>query len=492
MGIGKNIKEIAIEHPDKSAINYEDSIITYGDFYRTICQIQQHLLNINHKKEPQKVAILIGNEPAFLELFFAVVTLGWTAIPFDPKWSEREAVQIMKTAEPDLIITSKQFSETTSYAFDLVHDIETLKKTPLSPVTNMWDTYSNESFYLGFTSGSTGSPKGFIRSHKSWLTSFSAAEQAFHYNQTDVILAPGPLCHSLSLFGAVHALHMGATFCLTSSFNADAICNILSEGKATIMYAVPTMLHGLAKQQQGYPFEKKLTFLSSGANLSPEVKKRLQHVFPESIVYEYYGASELSFISFASKTVTQQYPNSVGRPFPGARVTIRDQERQRVPNGEVGEIFIESNFLFAGYVNNPKETEKVLTNYGATVGDLGFLNDEGILTIVGRKKHMLISGGLNVYPEEVEKVIKEIEAVKEVMVVGLADDYWGQKLVALIKWKHQAQSDRLRSHCKAQLATYKRPKEFYEVDRFPYTPTGKIARKEVEVNIERYTSCIHL
>src|SRR5690625_5994923 len=94
MGIGKNIKEIAIEHPDKSAINYEDSIITYGDFYRTICQIQQHLLNINHKKEPQKVAILIGNELAFHELFFAVVTLGWTAIPFDPKWRDRKSTRL--------------------------------------------------------------------------------------------------------------------------------------------------------------------------------------------------------------------------------------------------------------------------------------------------------------------------------------------------------------------------------------------------------------
>src|SRR5699024_8519457 len=116
---------------------------------------------------------------------------------------------------------------------------------------------------------------------------------------------------------------------------------------------------------------------------------------------------------------------------------------------------------FAGYVNNPKETEKVLTKYGATVGDLGFLGDEGILTIVGRDKNMLISGGLNVYPEEVEKVIKEIEAVKEVIVVGIADEYWGQKVVALIKWKHKEQLDKIKSHCKAHLATYKCPKEFY-------------------------------
>lgn len=488
MGIGKNIKDVAQRNPNKKAILYEDRVITYDDFYRSISREQQHLLYLRRESTPQKVAILIGNEPAFLELFFAVVTLGWTAIPFDPKWSEREAVQIMKVAAPDLVITSKQFSENTSYAFERAHDIETLKlPSSYAAANEEWAHYYDEPFYLGFTSGSTGTPKGFIRSHGSWLTSFSAAEQIFQYHQGDIILAPGPLCHSLSLFGAAHALHIGATFHLTSALTPEA----LHQSEATVVYAVPTMIYQFV-QQTVHPIRKKITFLLSGAKLLPEIKNKLETVFPESIVYEYYGASELSFITYAPKAVTEQYPDSVGKAFPGVHVKIRNQEKELVPNGEIGELFIESDFLFTGYVNNTEETAKVLTKYGASVGDLGFMNDEGVLTVIGRKKHMLISGGLNVYPEEVEKMIKAIEEVREVMVVGIADDYWGQKVVALIKWRHQAQLERLKSHCKAQLATYKQPKEFYEVDRFPYTSTGKIARKEVEVNIARYTSCKHL
>src|SRR5699024_1378865 len=227
-----------------------------------------------------------------------------------------------------LVITSKQFSENTSYAFEMAHDIEILKTLSNYVVANEeWVHYYDESAYLGFTSGSTGTPKGFIRSHGSWLTSFSAAEQIFQYHQEDIILAPGPLCHSLSLFGAAHALHMGAAFHLTTALTPE----VLSKSEATVVYAVPTMIYRLV-QQKVHPIRKRITFLLSGEKLLPELRINLETVFPESVVYEYYGASELSFISYASKTVKHQYPDSDGRAFPGVRVTIRDQERERVPN----------------------------------------------------------------------------------------------------------------------------------------------------------------
>ncbi len=474
---------MTLRNPEKPAILYEDQVITYTEFHRNICQIQQHLLSLKRESNPQKVAILIGNEPAFLELYFAVITLGWIAIPFDPKWSKREFVGIMQTAEPDIIITSKHFPRSLSTIFEKSYEIETLKKPSPNKMVCEWNENSNKPFYLGFTSGSTGTPKGFIRNHESWLTSFAVAENVFQYNQEDIMLAPGPLCHSLSLFAATHALHIGATFQLTATFNPE----VLNDSEATVVYAVPTMIHRFL-QQTVYPIQKRITFLLSGAKLHPELRTKLQHSFPNSVVYEYFGASELSFITYASNAVTQQHPDSVGKPFPSVKITIRDQEMQQVPNGEIGEIFIESDFLFTGYVNNPEETSNVLTKHGATVGDLGFIDDTGILTVIGRKKNMLISGGLNIYPEEVEKVMKEIESVQELVVIGVTDDYWGQKAIALVKWKHQAELEKLKAHCKTHLATYKCPKEFHEVDHFPYTSTGKISRKDVELQIARYTS----
>ncbi|WP_077328795.1 AMP-binding protein [Virgibacillus siamensis] len=484
MSIGINIRDMARKQPDKTAIMYEDHTISYQRFYRTICQLRQQLYTLPHQKETQKVAILIGNEPAFLELFFAVVTLGWTAIPFDPKWSKREAESIMNKAKPDFVFTSKQFSETAAYSFEAAYDIDKLKETPTNRNEDVWRPYEDKPFYLGFTSGSTGTPKGYIRSHKSWLASFTAAEKAFHYDHNAMILAPGPLCHSLSLFGAVHALHIGATFHLTSKFKPEATRNILHKAEGAVMYAVPTMLYALAAKNNVQNM-KKLTFLSSGAKLNPEVKGQLQHVYPNSTIFEYYGASELSFVSYTPEKESESFSAGVGKPFPGVHITIRDKKGQCVPNGEIGKIFIDSDFLFSGYVNNPAETNEVLTRYGASVGDLGFLNDKGTLSIIGREKNMLISGGLNVYPEEVEKVIKEADAIQEAVVVGCKDDYWGQKIIALIQWKEHNQAFDLTLHCKSHLATYKIPKEFHHVTTFPYTSSGKIDRKEVQKSIVR-------
>lgn len=432
------------------------------------------------------MALLIGNEPAFLELFFAIVTLGWVAIPFDPKWSEQEAVRINDNAQPDLMITSKQFINVARYRFTSTIAIEDIRKTVIDHPEIQPATFAKEPFYLGFTSGSTGIPKGFIRNHESWLTSFAAGEMAFQYDQDDIMIAPGPLSHSLSLYGAIHALHIGATFYLTTSFSAVTTFDLLKAGKATVIYAVPTMLNGLASQLG--TIEENITILSSGAKLETTIKDNLKKVFPTSNIYEYYGASELSFITYTTEKITEMYPNSVGKPFPGVRISIRNDAGDPLPINEIGNIYIESSFLFTGYVNNPQATKEVLTKHGANIGDLGFMNDEGLLTIVGREKNMIISGGQNVYPEEVELVIKQSNDVKDVIVLGIDDTHWGQKIIAFIQWKNENLDHikQLRNHCKTHLSIYKRPRKYYTVKEFPYTRTGKIARKEIETNMTRW------
>src|SRR5699024_12274126 len=194
------------------------------------------------------------------------------------------------------------------------------------------------------------------------------------------------------------------------------------------------------------PIKRKITFLSSGAKLDSRLRHKLGNAFPESIIYEYYGASELSYVSFSSEELSSKYPGSVGKPFPGVQITVRNSNGEAVPNGNIGKIYIESDFLFDGYVHEPEETKKVLTDFGANMEDLGWMNDEGGLTIVGREKNMMISGGLNVFPEEIEKVMTEKDTVKEAIVIGIQDEYWGQKVIALIQWKGKAYPDSLHLH----------------------------------------------
>src|SRR5699024_2314699 len=181
--------------------------------------------------------------------------------------------------------------------------------------------HANDAFYLGFTSGSTGRPKGFLRNHGSWLASFLAAEQAFRYGTNDTILAPGPLCHSLALFAAIHTIHIGATFHLQPRFTAEKVRRMIGQGEVTVMFAVPTMLYRLVEQQSS-PMEQPITFLSSGSKLSPELKSHLSRAFPNQRLHEYYGASELSFVAYTTECLSEHYPYSVGKPFPGVSITI--------------------------------------------------------------------------------------------------------------------------------------------------------------------------
>src|SRR5699024_2411743 len=165
------------KQPNKTAIIYQGQCISYREFYHRVCQLRQGIQILTRNRTP-KVAILLGNEPDFLALFFAVISLGGIAVPFDPKWSDRDATHAMEEADPDIVITNKSFVEMTRYHFQAI-DIEAVRAVEGDVPSNGQKPHANDAFYLGFTSGSTGRPKGFLRNHGSWLSSFLSAEQAF-------------------------------------------------------------------------------------------------------------------------------------------------------------------------------------------------------------------------------------------------------------------------------------------------------------------------
>lgn len=485
MGIGRNISQYAYEHPQKPAIKQiNGETVTYYELYENIKKIQTAFVRMTNKKNI-KVGILMGNTSEFLEVFFAVITLGGIAVPFDPKWRKRDIRHVLESGQLDVYIGSRDFLERTGIKQENVMLIDEIKKDVQTDHHEKWEEFDEELFYLGFTSGSTGKPKGYMRNHKSWLESFNVGEQIFGYGKNDVILAPGPLCHSLSLFAAVHALHIGATFYLLPVFSQKETFNILLKREATVFYGVPTMIQALLqmKKNEEKCIMNNVTIISSGAKLSYEARKQLKEMFPNGQLFEFYGASELSFVSYVDDEIFKKAPKSVGIPFPGVEVAIRKKDGSEASFNEVGEVVVRSNLLFSGYFNNPIETKNVLKDDGASIGDLGYLDENGFLTIVGREKNMFISGGLNIYPEEIEKVLKERDEVEEAVVIGVEDDYWGQKPVAFIKWKETAQHrsfNALKRYCRSELPLYKCPRTFYEVDEFPYTSSGKIARKELE------------
>lgn len=205
-------------------------------------------------------------------------------------------------------------------------------------------------------------------------------------------------------------------------------------------------------------------------------------LFPNADIIEFYGASELSFVSYLLDSDHETKGHTVGRPFPKVQTKIIKEDGAEARQGEVGLLSVKSPWVFNGYLNLPEESKQVIHNGWATVGDLAFMDEDGYYTIVGRKHNMIISGGLNVYPEEVENVIVQFSGIMEAAVIGLPDSYWGEKVIAVVSVKENSpmHEDRLLNYCKKFLPNYKCPKQLVVVKEFPYTSSGKIARSELK------------
>lgn len=326
---------------------------------------------------------------------------------------------------------------------------------------------------IGFTSGTSGTPKPFARSWESWASSFDAAAALCRIGDTTEVVVPGPLQHSHFLFGAVLAVERGAPLTLTGKFDRDAVCAALAGAGRAVCYMVPTMLVALAGAA---PMHGVAAIVMSGQKLEPRHRALARELFPRSRIVEIFGASELSFVSVTSCDPGDEdpEPDAVGRPFPGVEVELRGlEDGAPLAAGEVGEIWVRSPYLAEGAAG---------ADGFATCGDVGRVTPDGVIELRGRRSNVLISGGKNIHPEEVEAVAGQHGAVLACIVTAVADDYWGERLVGLVEAVPGTELERLAAELdtrvRARLAAYKAPKEWRLVERLPRTESGKLARPQ--------------
>ncbi|MBM7661403.1 long-chain acyl-CoA synthetase [Bacillus mesophilus] len=465
MIIGQPLLTYKDSQPNKPAIITNSRIVTYQDMTIHIASIQSYLMSKLGTGSEIRIALKLGNEPAFLETYFAAILLGYQVIPIDPKWTKAELEHVLDSSRPNLIVNSHVYQEIISHPSTSIEAIA----TPL------------DIFYIGFTSGSTGTPKGFKRHHQSWTDSFAGCTEAFELNSHDIYSAPGPLCHSLSLFAATYAIHTGATLLLSEKFQVLELLQSLVTERVTVLFVVPTMLQAMINELETRQIPSVTRILSSGAKWNLSTKDSIRELFPYAERIEYYGASETSFITYLNEAGYLVKPQSVGKAFPGVEVIVRNKDGKEANVNEVGLLYIRSTMIFSGYLHD--EEQPALNEI--TVGDLAYIDEEGYITLVGREKNMIISGGLNIYPEEIELHLKKLQSIEEVVVTGIEDDYWGEKVVAFIKWKHNQNinEENLKKHCLTGLAAFKCPKAFYEIKDVPLTSSGKVDRKKLFNNI---------
>lgn len=507
----------ALSAPQKTAVVMGNQRLSYSDLLMAARQVSAAIDNmpVDSVKERSRaltpsliVGLLMNNCLEFLEIFLGTVMNGSLAMVMHPNWTPPKTCQVLSTWPPDiflgdfglldktiqgLAVELKTISIGQVSAQDTIRYAEWKRKNAGNWL-NKENIAGDTPFYVGFTSGTTGEPKGFIRTHDSWATSFTASGVEFGTNSQDHILSPGPLSHSLTLYTAMEGLAAGATVYLSYKFNAQFVLDQIHQYNITVLVAVPTMLKSIlrAANRHSSKFSSVRTLLSSGSKLDPALQAQLREVFPLATFFEFYGASELGFVSVSSSCEPAP-AESVGRPFHSVKISIRQPDsRQESKAGDVGQLWVKSDLVCSGYLDSNDGTTFDTKDGWASVGDLAWRDTSGYIHLLGRSKTMLTSGGLNIYPLEIELVLKSFSEISDAVVFGLPDDRWGHLVCAVICWEgtKRLTFTQLRKRLTAQLERYKLPRKFFAADDLPHNLTGKIARAELRESILSRTTKI--
>ncbi len=445
-------------HGARVALVTPKSAVTYETLRSRVLRLAGHFAR---SAERSPVAILSSVAEDVLTGMFACAAAGRPALILDPTLPPRSLQSLVHRYGVPLVAVEEKFAPAFAEAAAMVFG-----HTP-EPVCSPLPAVDSEvEFYWGLTSGSTGEPKLFARAHRSWLESFSAAEQLFSFPLHSRILIPGPLSHSLFLYGAIHALCRGHTVVAPGAFRPDRA--VAAARQSTHAYVVPSMLAEML--DCGLADTKLQMILSGGAKLSTALRERFEAALPAADLVEFYGASETSFVT-ATHTNGPAPHGSVGRPFPGVRLEIRDATGKPLPPDTEGDVYVQSRMLFSRYVGSPPHAGWF------TAGDIGFLDGEGNLHLTGRKNRIINSRALKIRPEPIEAALLEVPGIVRAAVVDLPDAKRGAIAIAAVEFEPGVSLARhlLSKHCRAKIGARFCPQRYYSVEALPLTRSGKIA-----------------
>lgn len=438
------------------------------------------------------IALHIRNSPALITLLLAVSRAGKEALLFDPDWPHETLKSILSRVPNALLMThdAKLARAQSGVAVDEKCSFMALPDALGAPTTytQLQEPDRSQAFYVGFTSGSTGLPKGYRRSHSSWLDGYAGEVEEFNLGSDDVVVVPGPMAHSLSPYAIVRALNAGATTHFFRKFGPRSIWRTIREARATVLYCVPTQLSVLLSFAESNVHENQPSVrlvMCTGSKVSPDQIPRVMRVFPNAEFVEFYGTSELGYVTIAK--ASENVPAaSVGRAFPGVSISIRLSTGEPVEEGGSGLVYVQSPLRFMSYAYGGEGLERRVGD-AFSAGDVGYLDSQGFLYLVGRDDRMVICGGKNVHPEEIEAVLLRHPLVARAAVFGMPDSLRGQFLVACLAFREAQQLTRssLISYARERLEGYKVPRIYAAIRDWPEASSGKThyagLRRKVEM-----------
>ncbi len=440
-----------------------------------------------------RVALILPNIPAYPVLFNAVLAAGGVVVPLNPLLKHFELEYYFADSGAKIAFVWKDFAPEAELAAETT-GTNVVVCGPLGPddpgpeAPALAEAVARDDDDLAvilYTSGTTGKPKGAMLTHRNlYENARMSANDIIHISDSDVVMGCLPLFHVFGLTcGLNAAVIAGAALTLVPRFDPAKALEVIERDKVTIFEGVPTMYAALLQHPAGETTDTSSlrTCVSGGSAMPVEIMRAFEEKFGCAIL-EGYGLSETSPVAAFNMLHLERKPGTIGVCVPGCEMRLVDLDGKDTPPGEVGEIAIRGTYLMKGYWNKPEATKEAIPDGWFRTGDLATLDDEGYYTIVDRKKDMIIRGGLNVYPREVEEVLYEHPDVVEAAVVGIPDPMMGEEIGAAIALRPGATAtlDEIQTFVKERLAAYKYPRHLWRLDELPKGPTGKILRREVK------------
>jgi len=485
----------AVHRPNEIAVICATASVTWAELDSRSDLLAIALAGLGLKRE-DRLGVMMKNCLEYLEIYQAAAKSGVVVVPINVQLKTAEVRYILSdSGARAVIIDPDSASEDRSQAFGSLPIVTTggegatyeelltgAEHRALPP------RIRTGLFFQGYTSGTTGRPKGCLQRAEVFVEHYHLSNTLYRHGQGDVMLIPGPLFHEAPTLFSLAQLFFGGTVVLLPRFDPDeALQTIERERCTTVGFAVPVMLDRLCEVAASYDISSVKRIITAGAPLHESTRLNVLASFPGSTLDEFYGGTEIGIITNIEHRSAREKGAAVGRPVNGISALVLDEHDEVAPVGEVGQVFV-TPVMMAGYHNLPEATASATRTFGEvtwmTLGDLGQLDEEGYLYLVDRRNDLIISGGENVYPTEVEDVLEAHPDISELAVIGLPDARWGQSVtVVVVSDAENLTLEEIRAFCADKLAGYKTPKRLIRVDSLPRTASGKIMKHELRAQL---------
>jgi acyl-CoA synthetase (AMP-forming)/AMP-acid ligase II len=491
--ISDGIRTSMGREPNKVAFRDNERELTYRALVERIDRVANGVTYSLNLKPGDRAALLSPNTLEFIEIVCGLAEAGVPPALINSRASSSEVTFICDDAAAKVLFVHPSLEELARASapesvqhvivIDDAYERWLASSSPqrLAAKAEEWDT-----FCIPYTAGTTGNPKGVLLPHRSRvLTFFSMAVEYGCYGPDDRALAVAPLYHGAGFAFALAPVFFGGTCEILPRFDAEELLRAIERGRSTNVFMVPSHFQALFalgdEVLDRYETSSLRTIISNAAPLAQVMKERIVERFGDDLLFECYGSTEGGIVSNLRPADQLRKLQCVGLPFPLTSVRILDEEGREVEPGALGELFSSSPYLFSGYWNRPQESIDAIQDGWFSAGDIAYRDDEGYIYLIDRKNDKIISGGVNIFPREIEEVLLRHPFITEAAVFGIPDERWGEAVHAVVVLQADAAiaEESIIDFCASSVARYKLPKRVEFADALPRNAAGKILRREL-------------